>query len=163
MFYYSRNVINIAANVNVHSGAIEQAILSFPAVAEATVVGIPDTLKGQLPFAFIHLRHNNDENCPATPDVRLFDSINGAVREQIGAIASLGGIIQGPSGMFPRTRSGKTLRLVLRQLVENGVRADYNAEIEVPSTVENVEAVDVARERVKEYFVEKRKRQAKEA
>ena len=140
------------------AGAIEQAILSHSAVAEASVVGIPDTLKGQLPFAFIHLRGTKKNDCPATPDPELFNSINGVVREQIGAIASLGGMIQGYA-MFPRTRSGKTLRLVLRQLVENGEKGEYDAQIEVPSTVENVEVVDVARARVKEY-IEQRKREA---
>jgi propionyl-CoA synthetase len=36
-------------------GAIEQAITTHPSIAEAAVVGIPDALKGHLPFAFITL------------------------------------------------------------------------------------------------------------
>lgn len=73
------------------------------------------------------------------------------VREQIGAIASLGGIIQG-RGMIPKTRSGKTLRRVLRELVENGVEGKYDLEVNVPATVEDKAVVEVARGCVKEYF-----------
>lgn len=88
------------------------------------------------------------------PSKQLFDEVNALVREQIGAIASLGGMIQG-RGMIPKTRSGKTLRRVLRQLVEHGVEGQYEAAVSVPPTVEDAEVVEVARERVKEYFERK--------
>ena len=132
-------------------------------MAEASVVGIPDALKGQLPFAFVDLRDQVvDNNSPATPTREMFNSINGLVREQIGAIASLGGIIQG-RGMIPRTRSGKALRLILRHLVENGVQGKYDEKVNVPSTTENLEAVEVARVRVKKYFEERKQRQSQES
>lgn len=140
------------------TGAIEQAILSHPEIGEASVVGIPDALKGHLPFAFIQPRAAGGA-VPATPRRELFNQVNGVVREQIGAIASLGGMIQG-RGMIPKTRSGKTLRRVLRELVEHGARGDYRAPVSVPPTVEDAEVVEVARGRVKEYF-EQKKRQAK--
>jgi propionyl-CoA synthetase len=54
--------------------------------------------------------------------------------------------------MIPKTRSGKTLRRCLRELVENGTQAQYAREINVPATVEDKDVVEVARERVKEYF-----------
>jgi propionyl-CoA synthetase len=69
----------------------------------------------------------------------------------VGAIAVLGGIIQGRN-MIPKTRSGKTLRRVLRELLENGVRGDFAKEVAIPSTVEDAAVVDVAREKVMEYF-----------
>jgi propionyl-CoA synthetase len=75
------------------------------------------------------------------------------VRKQVGAIASLGGIIQG-KGMIPKTRSGKTLRRVLRELVENATKGEYEKEVSVPSTVEDASVVDVARAKIKEYFEE---------
>ena len=77
-----------------------------------------------------------------------------SVREQIGAIAALGGMIQG-KGMIPKTRSGKTLRRVLRELVENAVHGDFEREVQVPATVEDASVVDVARGKVREYFAEK--------
>jgi propionyl-CoA synthetase len=76
------------------------------------------------------------------------------VRKQVGAIASLGGIIQG-KGMIPKTRSGKTLRRVLRELVENGVHGEFDKAVNVPSTVEDASAVNVAREKTREYFQER--------
>ncbi|CEJ60887.1 Putative Acyl-CoA synthetase [Penicillium brasilianum] len=163
----SDDIINVAAH-RFSTGAIEQAILSHPAISEASVVGIPDALKGHLPFAFVHLRTGPSSGSggvddsvalPATIPEHLFKEINALVRDQIGAIASLGGIIQG-RGMIPKTRSGKTLRRVLRALVENGVEGKYEESVSVPPTVEDLGVVDVARERVREYFSERMKREA---
>lgn len=147
----SRNddVLNVSAH-RLSSGSIEQAITSHPEVAEACIVGIPDELKGQLPFAFITLSVA-DHPKSAIPSEKITSEIQQSIRKQVGAIASLGGIIQG-KGMIPKTRSGKTLRRVLRELVENGVHKEFDKEVAVPSTVEDIAVVDVARAKVKEYF-----------
>lgn len=108
-------------------------------------------MKGHLPFAFISPSDATSDKLPAKPDTKLFKEINSNVREQIGAIASLGGIIQG-RGMIPKTRSGKTLRRVLRELVENGVVGEFDKEVNVPATVEDRGVVEVARGIVREYF-----------
>ncbi|KAL1979556.1 hypothetical protein VTN96DRAFT_5569 [Rasamsonia emersonii] len=159
----SDDIINVAAH-RFSTGAIEQAILSHPDIGEASVVGIPDSLKGHLPFAFVQPRITNSDgtnsSLPATPTPEFFQAVNSLVREQIGAIASLGGMIQG-RGMIPKTRSGKTLRRVLRELVENAVKGDYTSPVNVPPTVEDAEVVEVARARVKEYFEEKARREGK--
>lgn len=61
--------------------------------------------------------------------------------------------------MIPKTRSGKTLRRVLRELVENAVvNADYDKAVNVPPTIEDVDVIEVARGRVKEYFVAQRRK-----
>ncbi|RMD42935.1 hypothetical protein DV735_g2213, partial [Chaetothyriales sp. CBS 134920] len=153
----SDDVINVAAH-RFSTGAIEQAITSSDKVASASVVGIPDPLKGHLPFAFIEradddtTTSSNDPNLlPAAVPDELFNEINGLVRAQIGAIASLGGIIQG-KGMIPKTRSGKTLRRTLRELVENGARGSYDLPVSFPPTIEDKAVVDVARQRVRQYF-----------
>ena len=57
--------------------------------------------------------------------------------------------------MIPKTRSGKTLRRVLRELVENGEKGEFEAVVGVPPTVEDVEVVEVARGRVREFFKER--------
>ncbi|PYH95383.1 acetyl-CoA synthetase-like protein [Aspergillus ellipticus CBS 707.79] len=145
----SDDIINVAAH-RFSTGAIEQAILSCPGIGEASVVGIPDPLKGHLPFAFVQPR-TAGEPLPATPPPELFQEVNRLVREQIGAIASLGGMIQG-RGIIPKTRSGKTLRRVLRELVEHAVRGEYDLPVNVPPTVEDADVVDEARRRVREYF-----------
>ncbi|KAE9987680.1 hypothetical protein EG328_001913 [Venturia inaequalis] len=143
------DIINVAAH-RFSTGAIEQAVLSHADIGEACVIGIPDALKGHLPFAFISLAtHKHPHH--AVPSDTLFKEVNGLVREQIGSIAALGGMIQGAK-MIPKTRSGKTLRRVLRELVENGVQGDFEKRVEVPNTIEDVEVVEVARAKVKEYF-----------
>ncbi|KAK3196161.1 hypothetical protein K4F52_000540 [Lecanicillium sp. MT-2017a] len=147
----SRNddVLNVSAH-RLSSGGIEQAVSSHPLVAECCIIGIPDALKGQLPFAFITLS-TADHPSSAIPDDKLAKELQESVRKQVGAIASLGGIIQG-KGMIPKTRSGKTLRRVLRELVENAVHGDFEKDVSVPSTVEDATVVGVAKAKVKEYF-----------
>lgn len=114
------------------------------------VVGIPDALKGHLPFAFVTLSTAEHPES-AIPDDKPFKEVQRSIREQIGAIAALGGMIQG-KGMIPKTRSGKTLRRVLRELVENAVHGEFEKEVQVPATVEDAGVVEVARAKVKEYF-----------
>jgi propionyl-CoA synthetase len=58
-------------------------------------------------------------------------------------------------GMIPKTRSGKTLRRVLRELVENAVHGEFEKEVSVPATVEDAGVVTVARVKIEEYFREK--------
>lgn len=147
----SRNddVLNVSAH-RLSSAAIEQAITSHPLVAEGCVVSIPDALKGQLPFAFVTLSVP-DHPKGVVPDKQIYDEIQQLVRKQVGTIATLGGIIQG-TGMIPKTRSGKTLRRVLRDLLDHAVEGRFDAPVDVPSTVEDAGAVDVARVKIKDYF-----------
>ena len=119
-------------------------------MAESCVVSIPDTLKGHLPFAFVTLSTSpHPESAVPSPD--LYKDVQRLIREQIGAIAALGGMVQG-KGMIPKTRSGKTLRRVLKQLIENEVSGKREDKVEVPATVEDGSVVDVAKERIVEYF-----------
>lgn len=77
------------------------------------------------------------------------------MRSQVGAIATLGGMIRSSSqqAIIPKTRSGKTLRRVLRELLENGVHGEVDRPLtSVPSTVEDAGVVDNAREAVRRYF-----------
>lgn len=145
----SDDIINVAAH-RFSTGSIEQAISSLQTIAECCVVGIPDDLKGHLPFAFVTLS-TADHPASAIPSEILFKDVQVLIKEQIGGIAALGGMIQG-KGMIPKTRSGKTLRRVLRELVENAVHAEFEKEVQVPATVEDASVVDVARGKVKEYF-----------
>lgn len=152
----SRNddVLNVSAH-RLSSAAIEQAISAHPLVAEGCVVGIPDALKGQLPFAFITLSVPEHPTSPI-PDQQVYSEIQALVRNQVGTIATLGGIIQG-KGMIPKTRSGKTLRRLLRALVENASHGDFDGDVstQIPSTIEDYATVDVARQKIREYFAEK--------
>lgn len=78
---------------------------------------------------------------------------SGGGSRQGGAFASLGGsIIHGEGGLIPKTKSGKTLRRVLRELLEDGLHCEFTRQLAVPSTVDDVTVVDVARAKIKEYF-----------
>ena len=114
------------------------------------MVGIPDALKRHLPFAFVTLCTAEHPES-AVPDDTLFKEVQNSIREQIGAIAALGGMIQG-KGMVPKTRPGKTLRRVLRELVENAVHGEFEKVVRVPATVEDAGVVEVARGKIKESF-----------
>lgn len=137
----SDDVINVAAH-RLSTGAIEQAIGSNSQVTEVAVVPLPDQMKGHVPFAFLTI---------PDPPSDLLKDLNGRLRHHIGPIASLGGVISAP-GIIPKTRSGKTLRRVLKELVENGLEGKYDKEVNVPATVEDPAVVDKARAAVKEYF-----------
>lgn len=145
----SDDIINVAAH-RFSTGSIEQAIASHPQIAECCVVGIPDSLKGHLPFAFVTLSTAEHPDS-AVPNDQLMQAVQKRIKEQIGGIAALGGMVQG-KGMIPKTRSGKTLRRVLRELVENAVHAEFEKEVQVPATVEDRSVVDVARAKIREYF-----------
>lgn len=146
----SDDIINVAAH-RFSTGSIEQAILSsHSSIAECCVIGIPDTLKGHLPFAFITLSLPDHPNS-VIPSESLLKQVQTCIREEIGGIALLGGMIQG-KGMIPKTRSGKTLRRVLRALVENAVHGEFEKYVEIPATVEDAGVVDVARVKIREYF-----------
>jgi propionyl-CoA synthetase len=102
-----------------------------------------------MPFAFVAT--SGDESIS---DEQLLAELQKLVRKQVGAIASLGGMIRG-KGMIPKTRSGKTLRRVLRQLLENAVHGEFDKAVDIPSTVEDASVVDVARAGIRAYFEEK--------
>ncbi|KAM0212942.1 hypothetical protein ACHAPQ_004668 [Fusarium lateritium] len=141
-------------------GSIEQAIASHPRVIEVCIIGVPDSLKGQLPFAFVTLSGQTHAD-PAIPDQQTVKEIQQLVRGQVGAIASLGGIIQGKC-MIPKTRSGKMLRRVLKEMAENAIRGDFEKEVAVPSTIEDASTLDAARARIREYFGQTEVRNADE-
>lgn len=114
------------------------------------MVGIPDSMKGQLPFAFVL----TSPSCDAD-DAQVLSEIQTLVRTQVGPIATLGGMIRTRSNakpIIPKTKSGKSLRRVLRELLENGVHGELDKVVSVPSTVEDASVVDTAKGAVKEYF-----------
>jgi propionyl-CoA synthetase len=56
---------------------------------------------------------------------------------------------------IPKTRSGKTLRRVLREIVEKGMDGDWESQLAVPATVEDRTHVDWARDEVKLWMEQK--------
>jgi acetyl-CoA synthetase len=87
---------------------IESAIVSYPKVAEAAVVGRPDDLKGQAICAFVTLQSGNP------PSDRLKEELREHVAKEIGAIAKPDDIRF--TDALPKTRSGKIMRRLLRDI-----------------------------------------------
>ena len=101
------DVINVSGH-RLGTAEIEAALTLHPDVAEAAVVGFPHDIKGQGIFAYVTL-HNN----VAKTD-QLKKDLIALVRKEIGPIASPDQI-QWADGL-PKTRSGKIMRRVLRQV-----------------------------------------------
>ncbi len=101
------DVINVAGH-RLGTMEIESALVSHPSVAEAAVVGKPDELKGEEIVAFVTL-----EGTYAASD-ELMKELKKHVVEEIGAIARPGEIRFADA--LPKTRSGKIMRRLLRDL-----------------------------------------------
>ena len=101
------DVINVAGH-RLGTMEIESALVSHPAVAEAAVVGKPDELKGQDIVAFVTLEGTY------SPSDALLKELKQHVVQEIGAIARPGEIRFADA--LPKTRSGKIMRRLLRDL-----------------------------------------------
>lgn len=121
------DVINVAGH-RLSTGEIEEVVATHPAIAECAVVGVKDTLKGQIPIAAIVLK-----NGVTTPIEQIQQQLILRVRGQIGALACLKSI--SVVNRLPKTRSGKILRRIMRQIVDG-------ESYQVPSTIEDVAVLD---------------------
>lgn len=101
------DVINVSGH-RLGTMEIESALVSHSAVAEAAVVGRPDELKGQDVVAFVTLESACD------PSETLKNELKQHVTQEIGAIARPGEIRFAEA--LPKTRSGKIMRRLLRNL-----------------------------------------------
>ena len=107
------DVMNVSGH-RLSTTEIESALVSHPAVAEAAVVGAADDTTGQSPVAFVILRGNSASVLGDTdPEQALRDH----VAKQIGAIAKPRRVLVVQE--LPKTRSGKIMRRLLRDVAEN--------------------------------------------
>jgi propionyl-CoA synthetase len=108
------DVINVAGH-RLGTREIEEAISAHAAIAEVAVVGVADTLKGQMPTAFAVV---NDPAKIATPELRA-----ALEKEVMGTVDGLLGPIARPNHVYfinqlPKTRSGKVLRRSIQAIAE---------------------------------------------
>ena len=101
------DVINVSGH-RLGTMEVESALVSHPAVAEAAVVGCPDEIKGEDVFAFVTLEGTY------SPTDALQADLKQHVVKEIGAIARPGAIQF--TDALPKTRSGKIMRRLLRNL-----------------------------------------------
>ena len=109
------DVLNVAGH-RIGTMEVESALVSHPAVAEAAVVGKPHDLKGQSLCAFVILRAG------VTHRDGMLDELKQHVVEKIGAIARPDDIIL--SADLPKTRSGKIMRRLLKDIASGGALGD---------------------------------------
>jgi acetyl-CoA synthetase len=95
---------------------VESALVDHPSVAEAAVVGRAHELKGQALAAFVTLK----EGHAATTELK--DDLKDHVVRKIGAIARPDAIFF--SGDLPKTRSGKIMRRLLKDIAEGRTLGD---------------------------------------
>ncbi|MEA3193320.1 MAG: propionyl-CoA synthetase [Betaproteobacteria bacterium] len=120
------DVINVAGH-RLGTREIEEAVSMHSNVAECAVVGVVDSLKGQMPLAFVVLK---DASKPTSQE-----EIMQTVDKQLGAIAR-------PKAVYfvtllPKTRSGKTLRRSIQALAEGRDPGDLTT-IEDPNALEQI-------------------------
>jgi acetyl-CoA synthetase len=109
------DVMNVAGH-RIGSMEIESALVDHPAVAEAAVVGKQHELKGQAISAFVTLKDGK----PPTPELR--DDLRDHVATKIGAIARPDDIYF--TADLPKTRSGKIMRRLLKDIAEGRALGD---------------------------------------
>jgi len=105
------DVINVSGH-RLGTMEVESALVAHPKVAEAAVVGRPDDLKGQAIAAFVTLESGNE------PGEALKDELRKWVTKEIGALARPDDIRF--TEALPKTRSGKIMRRLLRDLATHG-------------------------------------------
>jgi propionyl-CoA synthetase len=134
------DVINVAGH-RLGTREIEEAVQAHPNIAEVAVVGVADSIKGQMPLAFAVVK---DAAKVATPETRAAEekSVLETVDRLLGAIAR-------PSRvhfvtLLPKTRSGKLLRRSIQALAEGRDPGDLTT-IEDPGALEQIRAAVTSR------------------
>jgi acetyl-CoA synthetase len=109
------DVLNVAGH-RIGTMEVESALVDHPAVAEAAVVGKAHELKGQAVAAFVTLKEGQ------TPSEELKKELSDHVVRKIGPIARPDDILF--AGDLPKTRSGKIMRRLLKDIAEGRALGD---------------------------------------
>ena len=104
------DIINVAGH-RLSTGAMEEVLSAHRDVAECAVVGVRDSLKGQVPLGLLVLKSGVDR-----PEAEIAAEVVAMVRDRIGPVAAFrrARVV----ARLPKTRSGKILRATLRRLAE---------------------------------------------
>ncbi len=123
------DVINVAGH-RLSTGEMEEVVASHPAIAECCVVGAHDEMKGQVPVGLVLIK----DGATIRAD-ELEEELVEMVRDKIGAIACFkrAMVVE----RLPKTRSGKILRRVIRQIAD-GEKYAVPSTIDDPSILEEI-------------------------
>ena len=123
------DVINVAAH-RISTMEIEAVVTAHPAVVEAAVVGVPHDTKGTVPVAFVTLGRDVPRRGWRPRSARTWSASWAATRGRTG--------LRHPA--MPKTRTGKTMRRLLRDLVVHGKPTGDTSAMEDPSALDVVAA-----------------------
>jgi len=125
------DVINVAGH-RLSTGGMEEVLASHPDVAECAVIGVTDSLKGQLPLGFVCLNAGADRD----PKEVVAECVK-LVREKIGPVAAfkLAVVVD----RLPKTRSGKILRGTMVSIADG-------KEFKMPATIDDPAILDEIKE-----------------
>jgi acetyl-CoA synthetase len=104
------DVMNVSGH-RISTIEVESALVDHPSVAEAAVCGRADPLTGQAIVAFVTLKSGQE------PSVEMLEVLRNHVAQKIGPIAKPANIVFTPE--LPKTRSGKIMRRLLRDVAED--------------------------------------------
>ena len=132
-YYWIMGRVDDVINVSGHrlgTAEIESALVSHESVAEAAVVGRPDDIKGQAIAAFVTLEGTH----VGSDDLK--EKLRAHVAHEIGSLAKPDDIRF--TDMLPKTRSGKIMRRLLRELAAGGKVAGDVTTLEDLSVLEKL-------------------------
>ncbi|MBT3925511.1 MAG: propionyl-CoA synthetase [Rhodospirillaceae bacterium] len=121
------DIINVAGH-RLSTGGMEEVLAAHADVAECAVIGVADTLKGQLPLGFLVLNSG-----VTRPHEEIIAETVAMVRERIGPVAAFK--TAAVVGALPKTRSGKILRGTMQKIADS---EDHK----VPATIDDPAALD---------------------
>lgn len=126
------DIINVAGH-RLSTGGMEEAVSGHPDVAECAVVGIADSMKGQIPAGFIVINSgvDRDESAIEAEVIKL-------VRDKIGPVAAFKTVMV--VERLPKTRSGKILRATMQKIAD-GDAWKMPATIDDPAVLDEIAAV----------------------
>jgi propionyl-CoA synthetase len=124
------DIINVAGH-RLSTGQMEEVLASFPNVAECAVIGVEDSLKGQLPLGLVVMQSGADVD-----EEEIRAGLVRRVREVIGPVAAfkLVTIVD----RLPKTRSGKVLRGTMKKIAD-GQQFKIPATIDDPASLAEIE------------------------
>ncbi|GAB4246507.1 MAG: acetate--CoA ligase [Acidobacteriota bacterium] len=124
------DVVNVSGH-RIGTMEVESALVSHPAVAEAAVIGVSHPIKGQGIVGFVVLVEDEE------PSNKLLEALRSHVAEKIGPIARPERIYV--THELPKTRSGKIMRRLLRDIAEGRVLSDTTT-LADPSALDHIKA-----------------------
>jgi acetyl-CoA synthetase len=122
------DVMNVSGH-RISTIEVESALVDHPAVAEAAVCGRSDEMTGQAIVAYVTLKGGNPGS------LEMLEELRNHVGEKIGPIAKPANIVFTPE--LPKTRSGKIMRRLLRDVAEHRELGDTTT-LADPTVVEEI-------------------------